>query len=223
MTAIAPPLPPPILLEGRNWFVIDKPAGLAVHAGPRTPHSLEDLLPIYAPGRPAPQAVHRLDRDTSGCLLIARRPSALRALSAAFAAGSVSKLYWAIVVNPPAEDTGLVSAPLLKRSTPETGWRMHVDPAGKPARTHWEVLDRKGNHALMAFRPETGRTHQIRVHTALLGPSSAIVGDPVYGTPDPAGMMLHARALSFTDPETGTAQTAEAPCPDRFVQMGLPG
>lgn len=214
---------PPILLEGRNWFVIDKPAGLAVHPGPRTTDSLEDLLPFYAPGRPAPHAVHRLDRDTSGCLLIARRASALRRHSAAFAAGAVLKLYWAIVVNPPAERTGLVSAPLAKRSTVEAGWRMHVDPTGKPARTHWEVLERKDAHALVAFRPETGRTHQIRVHAALLGPGAAIVGDPVYGRPDPAGMMLHARALGFVDPETETDVTAEAPCPDRFLQLGFPG
>lgn len=223
MTAIAPPRLAPILLAGRHWFVIDKPAGVAVHAGPRTPQSLEDLLPLYAPGRPAPQAVHRLDRDTSGCLLIARRASALRALSAAFAAGQVRKLYWAVVVNPPAESSGLVSAPLIKRSTAETGWRMHADPAGMPARTHWEVLDRRGKHALLALRPETGRTHQIRVHAALLGPGSAIVGDPVYGAPDPAGMMLHARELGFTDPETATTRTAEAPCPDRFMKMGFSG
>lgn len=212
---------PPILLEGRTWFVIDKPAGLAVHRGPRTVRSLEDLLPGYAAGRPAPQAVHRLDRDTSGCLLIARRPSALRRLAAAFAAGAVNKLYWAIVRNPPAHDSGLVSAPLQKRSTAETGWRMWADDRGKPAQTFWDVLERKGEDALVAFRPQTGRTHQIRVHATLLAPHAAIVGDPIYGQPDGRGMMLHARSIGFNDPDTGAATMATAPCPDRFRQWGF--
>lgn len=221
MTATLHPQQPPILLQGRNWFVIDKPAGLAVHPGPRTPVSLEALLPLYAPGRPAPQAVHRLDRDTSGCLLVARRASSLRNFGAAFSAGSVHKLYWSIVLNPPATDKGVVSAPLLKQSSAETGWRMVVDDRGKAARTNWEVLDRMDGLALVAFRPETGRTHQIRVHATLLGPGSAIVGDPVYGERGPHGMMLHARSLGFHDPETGTTKMAEAPCPDRFRPYGF--
>lgn len=217
---------PPVLAQGRTWFVLDKPAGLAVHPGPRTPDSLEALLPAYAPHRPTPQAVHRLDRDTSGCLLIARRPATLRRLAAAFAAGNVQKLYWAIVDNPPAEQAGRISAPLLKRSTAAEGWRMQVDPAGKPAATTWEVLERHAGRALVAFHPETGRTHQIRVHATLLAPGAAIHGDPIYGTAAAAGMMLHARALAFKDPdcdpdEAGTSIEAAAPCPSRFKALGF--
>lgn len=212
---------PPVLLEGRSWFVIDKPAGLAVHPGPRTPHSLEALLPAYAPNRPAPQAVHRLDRDTSGCLLVARRPATLRRLSAAFADGQVRKLYWAIVENPPAADAGRVTAPLLKRSTAEAGWRMVVDPAGKPAATAWAVLERQAGRALVAFRPETGRTHQIRVHATRLADGAFIHGDPVYGTAAPCGLMLHARSLGFVDPDGGAAVEVEAPCPERFRGLGF--
>lgn len=221
MVAETPALPP-VLAEGRNWFAIDKPAGLAVHPGPRTPFSLEQLLPAMAPNRPPPQPAHRLDRDTSGCLLIARRPSALRRLAAAFAAGEVDKLYWAIVVHPPAADSGRIDAPLAKISSRENGWRIKPDRAGKPAATKWEVLARDGGRALVAFRPETGRTHQIRVHATLLAPGAAILGDPVYGAADPLGMMLHARALDFPDPDGGEGRLhVEAPLPARFIAAGF--
>ncbi len=210
-----PPLPP-ILLQTSRLLVIDKPAGLAVHPGPQTPHSLEALLPGYFPNRPAPQPVHRLDRDTSGCLLLARTRSALRTLSAAFAAGAVEKLYWAILENPPEASSGRIDVPLGKISSAAQGWRIIPDPKGKPARTSWEILARQGPLALAAFRPETGRTHQIRVHATLLAPGCTIVGDPVYGSAHAAGMMLHARSLAFPDPETGQQEAAEAPCPDRF-------
>ena len=223
MPETAPIALPPIVLQGRTWFVIDKPAGLAVHPGPSTPESLEDLLTGYAPGRPAPQPVHRLDRDTSGCLLVARRKSSLRALSLSFATGLVQKRYLAVVENPPMADAGLVAAPMLKQSSAQAGWRMVVDARGKAARTHWEVLERNAGFALIRFRPETGRTHQIRVHANLLAPNSAIVGDPVYGAAHPGGMMLHAHTLAFPDPQSGTTQTAEAPCPDRFKPFGFPG
>lgn len=212
---------PPILQDAPGWFVIDKPPGLAVHPGPRTPDSLEQLLPLYAPNRPVPQPVHRLDRDTSGCLLIARRTSALRALSQQFATGNVQKLYWALIVNPPMEAQGEIDAPLLKQSSRENGWRMHVSPQGKAALTRWEILERKGDIALVAFRPQTGRTHQIRVHSNLMAKGSAVLGDPVYGTADPAGMMLHARALEFLAPNTNEAVRAEAPCPARFQALGF--
>ena len=212
---------PPILSDATGWFVSDKPAGLAVHPGPRTPDSLEQLLPLYAPHRPVPQPVHRLDRDTSGCLLIARRSSALRALSQQFATGEVKKLYWALVLNPPAEDSGEVNAPLLKHSSRADGWRMQVSAEGKTALTLWEVLERKGDIALVAFRPQTGRTHQIRVHCNLLAPGAAVVGDPVYGTADPAGMMLHSRALEFKAPNTNESVRVEAPCPTRFQAFGF--
>lgn len=213
---------PQIIAEGRHWFAIDKPAGLAVHPGPRTAESLEEMLWTLAPNRPTPQPAHRLDRDTSGCLLIARRTSSLRRLSAAFAQGDVEKLYLAIIQNPPDADTGRVEAPLAKISTRATGWRMRVDRGGKAAVTGWRVLDRQPGRALVAFRPETGRTHQIRVHATLLAPGAAIVGDPLYGSADPLGMMLHAQALDFPDPDGGDGRLhVESPLPRRFREAGF--
>ena len=220
---------PPVLAQSRSWLVLDKPAGLAVHQGPRTPHSLEQLLRALAPRRPPPQPVHRLDRDTSGCLLVATRPSALRQLSAAFASRSVEKIYWAIVAGPPRADSGRIEAALGKISSRAQGWRMVADPNGKPAATDWEVIARVGELALIAFRPETGRTHQIRVHATLLAPGAVIVGDPVYGAAGQHGMMLHAQSLSFPNPDDTTDTSDDtlrivcvtAPLPARFRTLGF--
>lgn len=219
------PSAPAILLETRRFWVIDKPAGLAVHPGPRTADSLEALLPSLVPkNRPAPRAVHRLDRDTSGCLLVARDAAALRALSAAFAEGRIAKTYHAIIGNPPAGDSGVIKTPLRKQSSRAAGWRMVADAGGSPAVTHWAILARAQEHALVAFRPETGRTHQLRVHATLLDHGCAIVGDPVYGVPHPLGMMLHASVLTVPDPwaDPPESRTARAPGPSRFAVMGFP-
>lgn len=218
--AAHPPLPP-LLAEGKTWAVLDKPAGLAVHPGPRTPFSLEDLLPALSLHGVVPQPVHRLDRDTSGCLLVSRRPSAHRTLAGAFAAGDVDKTYWALVEGPLPGDRGRVVAPLGKRSTAAGGWRMVADAAGRAATTHWRRVGRAGDLALVEFRPETGRTHQIRVHATLLGGGTALLGDPVYGRADPRGMMLHARALAFPEPQTGARVEVVAPLPLRFRLPGL--
>lgn len=215
------PSPLPVLAEGKTWLVIDKPAGLAVHPGPRTPHSLEDLLAELALHGVVPQAVHRLDRDTSGCLLLARRPSAIRTLSRAFAAGAVEKRYWALVSGQFAGNQGQIDAPLAKRSSKADGWRMVADANGQPAVTRWRRIGSAGLLSLVEFRPKTGRTHQIRVHASLLGDNTALVGDPVYGQPDPAGLMLHARTLGFAEPQTGDRVEVVAPLPPRFRLPGL--
>jgi tRNA pseudouridine32 synthase/23S rRNA pseudouridine746 synthase len=199
--------PFPILFRDADVAVIDKPAGLAVHPGPRTPQSLEDHLPALANGRFSPVAAHRLDRDTSGCLAVALSRRGAQVLSAAFAGGAAHKIYWALLSALPAAASGLVDAPLLKISSAAAGWRMIVDPRGKPARTHWAVLDTETR--LVEFRPETGRTHQIRVHAAQIG--APIVGDPVYGDGRGA-MMLHARELAITLPD-GRIIRSQAPLP----------
>ncbi|WP_439534716.1 RluA family pseudouridine synthase [Polymorphobacter sp.] len=205
-------MPVPILYQDQRLLVIDKPAGLAVHPGPRTPHSLEALLPAIADRagiRRLPTIMHRLDRDTSGCLVLAITPASVRRVAGLFEQRLVHKLYWARLDALPEEDSGTIDAPLAKVSSAEAGWRMVVDPAGKRAVTRWRILDRPAR--LIEFRPETGRTHQLRVHANCLGTS--IENDPVYGPiRGSAGrplMRLHARMLeipmSDRDPLTVTA------------------
>jgi tRNA pseudouridine32 synthase / 23S rRNA pseudouridine746 synthase len=208
-----------ILFIDGEAIVIDKPAGLPVDRPRDRSESLEDLLDqlTFGFGR-LPHAVHRLDRDTSGCLLLSRNPKAHKRFAQAFEAGTVTKRYLAILDGVPSGEQGAIDLPLAKVSTAETGWRMVGDPKGKPARTRWELIETRGDRAMVAFYPETGRTHQIRVHAAE-GLGLPILGDPVYGAGGPA-VMLH--AASLTVPREGKPDVAaEAPLPVRFGNLGF--
>jgi tRNA pseudouridine32 synthase/23S rRNA pseudouridine746 synthase len=204
-----------VLFLDAEALVIDKPAGLPVDAPRDGALSLDNHLSALAFGfHRWPQAVHRLDRDTSGCLLLSRNPRAHVRFGRAFEAGEADKLYLALLDGVPSEAEGAVDLALCKRSSAEGGWRIVPDPRGRAARTAWRVLRTAGGRTLAEFRPATGRTHQIRVHAAA-GLGCPVVGDPVYGRADRAGMLLHARALTL--PRAGKAPvTAEAPVPDRF-------
>jgi tRNA pseudouridine32 synthase/23S rRNA pseudouridine746 synthase len=162
----------------------------------------------------APTSVHRLDRDTSGCLLLARNPKAHRKFAAAFEAGLAKKIYLAVLDGVPADASGRIELALSKHSTRAEGWRMVPDRKGKPAVTEWRVLGEAEGRALVEFRPQTGRTHQLRVHAAEdIG--VPIVGDPVYGRGRGA-MLLHAYQLGLPrDPKS--AIEAEAPLPVSFA------
>ncbi len=208
-----------LFLDGEA-LVIDKPAGLPVDRPRDGAISLENHLESLRLGfKRWPMAVHRLDRDTSGCLLLSRNPKAHARFQQAFEQGLVTKRYIAILDSVPRESAGLIDLPLAKISSVEQGWRMTGDSRGKSARTAWTLLAEKDGRALVEFRPETGRTHQIRVH-ALEGLGAAVTGDAVYGTAHPAGMMLHAAAL--TVPRPGKADVAaEAPWPERFAAAGF--
>lgn len=195
---------PPILFRDERFVVLDKPAGLAVHPGPRSGASVEDWFPLLSRRKDGPWLVHRLDADTAGCLVVALRRSALHAAQALFAAGRAGKTYWAVVRGAPAQDAGTVAAPLLRRSSP-AGWRMVADPSGQPAATDWSIRGRGPGFSWVELHPRTGRTHQIRVHCALLG--CPILGDPIYG--DATGrLQLLARSilLPLAPPVCATAE-----------------
>jgi RluA family pseudouridine synthase len=175
-------------------LVIDKPAGIAVHPGPSRGPNLERSFDELRFGLPQPPALaHRLDRDTSGCLVLGRHPKALRRLGALFAAGRAEKVYWAIVEGRPSEAEGRIETG-LKKLTRGTSWRMVIDPAGQNSVTEYRVRGAASGRTWLELRPRTGRTHQIRVHCAALG--CPVVGDPSYGkgaTGEP--MLLHARSI----------------------------
>ena len=198
---------PPILFRDDRFVVLDKPSGLPVHPGPRGGPSVEDWFPLLSRRRDGPWLAHRLDADTSGCLVIALRHAALLAAQAQFAAGHAHKTYWAVVGGvPPTENTGTIEAALERRTGPD-GWRMVPDPSGKPAVTDWQIRGRADGIAWLELTPRTGRTHQVRAHCALLG--APVLGDPIYGG-GPGTLHLLARAITLDlDPKL----TATAPPP----------
>jgi tRNA pseudouridine32 synthase/23S rRNA pseudouridine746 synthase len=212
----------PILFEDGEALVIDKPGGLPVDRPRAGGASLEDELDELRFGfmrRPSP--VHRLDTDTSGCLLLARNPKALTRFARAFEERVVEKTYLGILAGELVEEAGTIDLALSKISSAEKGWRMIVAKKGKPSLTHWERLASAGGLTLVRFRPVTGRTHQIRIHAAA-GLGVSLLGDPVYGSKDRRATrtMLHAERLVM--PREGKDDVmAEAPLPDDFRRVGL--
>ena len=205
-------------------IVLNKPPGLATQGGSKTTKHVDGLLDAFVEGSaPRPRLVHRLDKDTSGVLLIARTPGSAASFSKRFASRSARKVYWALVVGKPALSEGVIDAPLAKQ--PGTGGeKMHIDEEnGASAKTRYRVVDSAGQRAAwVELDPLTGRTHQLRVHMAAIG--HPIVGDGKYGGPDAfltgavsRKMHLHARRLIITEPKAGEGSggkldvTAELP------------
>jgi tRNA pseudouridine32 synthase/23S rRNA pseudouridine746 synthase len=207
----------PILLATSHFVVLNKPAGLAVHPGPAGGPSVEDVFPQLSKRREGPWLAHRLDADTSGCLVVGLRKAPLLAAQAAFAEGRVAKTYWAVVVGEPKADSGFIDAPIIKRGTKQS-WRMMVDPAGQVARTSWKVLGRGDGLTWLALSPHTGRTHQIRVHCTHAG--WPILGDALYGE---AGPGLHLLARSIVVPVDPTISATAPPPPHMHAALASCG
>ncbi len=205
-----------VLFIDAEAMILDKPAGLAVDAPRDGSLSVMNHLDSLRFGfERLPAIVHRLDRDTSGCLLLARNPKAQKKFSQTFEAGTVEKTYLAVLAGVPSAPGGTIDMALNKVSTREAGWRMIAEPKGQRAVTHWETVTIGEGKALVRFRPETGRTHQLRVHAAS-GIGIAIAGDPVYGVKG-ANMLLHAETLSVPREGKGPAM-ATAPLPAHFPE-----
>ncbi|HTN13246.1 MAG TPA: RNA pseudouridine synthase [Sphingomonadaceae bacterium] len=213
-----------ILFEDSEALVIDKPGGLPLDQPRAGGESLTDHLDELKLGFHRPPApAHRLDMDTSGCLLLARNPKALKRFSRAFEERRVEKTYLGILAGEVAEEEGTVELALSKISSAADGWRMIPARKGKPAVTHWRRIAVQNGVTLVEFKPVTGRTHQIRVHAAS-GIGFPLVCDPVYGKRDSRvkRTMLHASAL-LLEREGKEPIAASAPLPADFAIFGFTG
>ena len=223
--ALPQDIPLDVAYEDGDVIVVNKPAGLVVHPAPGHPdgtlvnallyHCGDSLSGVGGALRPG--IVHRIDRDTSGLIIAAKNDAAHLSLAAQLEDHSLYREYHAIAVGGFKEDRGTVDAPIIRH--PVDRKKMAIDRAkGKPAVTHWEVLERYAGYTYLKCLLETGRTHQIRIHLASIG--HPLLGDTVYGAKKPvpglAGQCLHAKKLTFIHPATGEKITVECPLPDWF-------
>jgi tRNA pseudouridine32 synthase/23S rRNA pseudouridine746 synthase/23S rRNA pseudouridine1911/1915/1917 synthase len=208
-----------LLYRDDRVLIIDKPAGLAVHpGGTGVAHLGPHLDDLRFDQLESPKLAHRLDRGTSGCLVLGRTREALKQLGRLFASGRVEKRYWALTLGAPPEESGLIDKPLLKLD-PRRG-KMAVDPAGQEARSEWRILGQHGDIAWLELTPITGRSHQLRAHLASIG--CPILGDRLYGAGDAAGrapeLCLLARRISLPLYWQQPPITAEAAPPAHMLE-----
>ena len=221
----------PVLFEDDDLLVIDKPAGLVTHPAPgNEAGTLVNALLAHCPtlsgigGERRPGIVHRLDKDTTGCLVVAKNDLAHRALAAQFAARTTRKTYLALVRGVPAHLSGTIEAPIGRHPVHRKKMAAIAMPRGRSARTDYRVRQTlridSGLVSLVECNLHTGRTHQIRVHLKHLG--HPILGDVLYGGPrPPERQMLHAWKLAFVHPRTGLEREFCAPPPDDFLAFGF--
>jgi 23S rRNA pseudouridine1911/1915/1917 synthase len=222
-------IPLDILYEDSQIIIINKPAGLVVHPAPGHAsgtlvnallHHCSDLQGIGGVERPG--IVHRLDKDTTGAIVVAKTELALSHLQQQLKNKTARRIYWGIVYGAPKVREGTIDLPLGRHPVDRQKMTV-VDEAkgGRKAVTHWRILERLGNYSLVEFRLETGRTHQIRVHAAQLGHS--IVGDPIYSSGrapiNLTGQVLHAYCLILEHPVSGKSIELIAPIPEEFARL----
>jgi tRNA pseudouridine32 synthase/23S rRNA pseudouridine746 synthase len=209
-----------LLYRDGLMLILDKPAGVAVHRGPKGGSSLEDDFDALRFGLPRnPALAHRLDRETAGCLILGRHHKALETLGLLFKQGKIRKTYWAIVSGAPEGDEGAIDLP-LGRLDDKRGWWMKVDPNGQKALTLWQVRGRgqwRGAPiAWLELEPQTGRTHQLRVHCASQG--WPILGDAIYGAPAELALQLLARKVVVPLAKGKLPIEVEAPAPPHMLE-----
>jgi 23S rRNA pseudouridine955/2504/2580 synthase len=216
-----------VIYEDEEVLALNKPAGLAVQGGTKTTRHLDRLLSAWGEGLDRPRLVHRLDRDTSGVLVLGRTPDAAAKLAGAFARRRARKVYWALVAGTPKPGEGIIDIPLAKIGIGDREQMRPVepkDPRAETAETEYVTLGRAGPKAAwMALWPHTGRTHQLRAHMLAIG--HPILGDPKYNSPESTalseglGLQLHARRLELPHPSRGRL-ILEAPI-SRELAQGL--
>ncbi len=207
-----------VIFEDDEVLALNKPSGLAVQGGTKTTRHVDRLLGAWGEGETRPRLVHRLDRDTSGVLVLGKTPKAAAALSGAFARRRADKTYWAIVAGVPRPAEGIIELPLAKLGVGDRELVQPVEPKhprAEPAETEFVTIARAGPRAaFMALRPHTGRTHQLRAHMLAIG--HPILGDPKYGSETSAALceglklQLHARSIDLPHPSGGRLRL-EAP------------
>jgi 23S rRNA pseudouridine1911/1915/1917 synthase len=226
---VAQEMPLDVLFEDEHLIVLNKPAGLTVHPAPgNRDGTLVNGLLHHCPDLPGiggelrPGIVHRLDKDTTGCIVVAKSQEALVKLQVQIQKRIASREYLAVVHGQPAADSGTVVGAIGRHPSDRKKYAVVSDGSGRHACTHWRVIERLGDFALLRFRLDTGRTHQIRVHCAHM--NHPIVGDPVYSRarrlPVPLpGQALHAVQLGLDHPLSSERIVCEAPLPAPFTKL----
>lgn len=209
-----------ILYKDSLVLVMNKPAGLPVHGGPGGGDNFEQYFYHLQFGLPNPPGLgHRLDRDTSGCLVLGRHRKALKKLGKLFSSGRVDKTYWALVRGTPETPEGIIDAPLAKQTNQKNKWWMKVDSEGQMAVTTYRILASNGDYTWLSLSPQTGRTHQIRVHCAHIG--CPLVGDFAYNPHFVQGdtLALHARSITLPLYPSRDPVHVDAPAPPAFETL----
>lgn len=198
-------------------LILNKPSGIAVHSDNKHNNGLDKYLDFLRFGLPRkPELAHRLDKDTSGCLILGRHAQSLKTLGNLFENNKISKTYLAIVEGCPPDEMGIIDAPLAPLSDKKYQWWMKVDVDGKPSVTEYKVLKTIGDKTLLELTPKTGRTHQLRVHCAHIG--CPILGDKIYGKGKKDYLYLHASTLEIPLYPKKDSIKIEAPIPEHFIK-----